>query len=156
MPPPTAELALAAPLEGDTIQPPPVTKSVAPVPHTGVGGGDAGQVMSACTCETITSASGAPLPGAGLLATTWRALTSMPPDWPFTELDCSLITTEPALAGSWMVWLVAPEIVMRWPLMTTLARSELPLADGLAPLHWAVASDMRKSAAIVFPATVRL
>src|SRR6266436_2202950 len=40
--------------------------------------------------------------------------------------------------------------------MTSLARSDLPLTDGLVPLHWAVTSDIRKSAATVFPATVRL
>src|SRR5438045_8259867 len=40
--------------------------------------------------------------------------------------------------------------------MTSLASSDLPLTDGLAPLHWALASDMRKSAAILFPARVRL
>src|SRR5438067_13315473 len=40
--------------------------------------------------------------------------------------------------------------------MTTLARSDLPLTDGLVPVHWALASDMRKSAAILFPARVRL
>src|SRR5205814_6097896 len=40
--------------------------------------------------------------------------------------------------------------------MTTLARSDLPLTDGLVPVHWALASDIRKSAAIVFPAAVRL
>src|SRR2546430_2221991 len=40
--------------------------------------------------------------------------------------------------------------------MTSLARSDLPLTDGLVPLHWALASDIRKSAAMVFPAAVRL
>src|SRR3989442_8141449 len=40
--------------------------------------------------------------------------------------------------------------------MTSLARSDPPLTDGLVPLHWAVTSDIKKSAAIVFPATVRL
>src|SRR5438874_11152205 len=40
--------------------------------------------------------------------------------------------------------------------MTTLARSDLPLTDGLVPVHWAATSDIRKSAAIVFPAAVRL
>src|SRR5437763_414956 len=40
--------------------------------------------------------------------------------------------------------------------MTSLARWDLPLADGLVPLHCALASDIRKSAAIVFPAAVRL
>src|SRR5712664_2595394 len=40
--------------------------------------------------------------------------------------------------------------------MTSRARSDLPLTDGLVPLHWALASDIRKSAATVFPATVRL
>src|SRR3989442_14398637 len=38
----------------------------------------------------------------------------------------------------------------RWP------GAPPPLTDGLAPLPWAVTSDMKKSAAIVFPATVRL
>ena len=36
----------------------------------------------------------------------------MLPDCPLTELDCSLITTEPALSGSGTFWLVAPEITM--------------------------------------------
>ena len=58
--------------------------------------------------------------------------------------------------GTWIVWLVAPEIVMLWPLMLRLASSELPLTDALPPLHRAVASDIRKSALIVFPAAVRL
>src|SRR5438067_10690072 len=40
--------------------------------------------------------------------------------------------------------------------MTTLASSERPLTDGLPPLHWAVASDIRKSALTVFPAAVTL
>src|SRR6266478_4083293 len=40
--------------------------------------------------------------------------------------------------------------------MTSLASSDLPLTDGLPPLHWAVASDIRKSALIAFPAAVRL
>src|SRR5437763_14120611 len=40
--------------------------------------------------------------------------------------------------------------------MTTLARSDLPLTDGLVPVHWAATSDIRKSALIVFPAAVRL
>src|SRR5712691_3686797 len=40
--------------------------------------------------------------------------------------------------------------------MTRLANSDLPLTDGLPPLHWAVAPDIRKSALIVFPAAVRL
>src|SRR5712691_426543 len=108
MPPATAKFALALGSDGDTIHPPPVTKSVEVPPH---GGGDAGQVMSACAWETITSASGAPL-GDVLLTTTCRALTSMLPDWPLAELDCWLITTDPALSGSWIVWLVAPEITM--------------------------------------------
>src|SRR5438132_7356145 len=40
--------------------------------------------------------------------------------------------------------------------MTTLARSDPPLTAALLPLHRALAWDMRKSALIVFPATVRL
>src|SRR2546421_12990481 len=109
MPPATAKLALAFGSDGDAIHPPPVTKSAAVASH---GGGDAGQVMSACAWEMMTSASGADDPGVGLLTTTCRALTSIVPDWPLTELDCSLITTDPALTGSWIVWLVAPETSM--------------------------------------------
>ena len=109
MPPATAKFALAFGSDGDTIHPPPVTKSAAVASHAG---GDAGHVMSECAWEMITSASGAD-PGVGLLTTTWRALTSIVPDWPLTELDCSLITTDPALSGSWTVWLVAPETSMR-------------------------------------------
>src|SRR2546422_7717184 len=40
--------------------------------------------------------------------------------------------------------------------MRCWARAPPPLTDGLVPLHWAVTSDIKKSAAIVFPATVRL
>src|SRR5438105_7214060 len=101
MPPATAKFALAFGLEGDAIHPPPVTKSAAALPQGGGGGGEAGQLMSAWAWETITSASGAP--PVGLLTTTCRALTSMVPDWPLTELDCSLMTTEPALSGSGIV-----------------------------------------------------
>ena len=110
MPPATAKFALAFESDGDTIHPPPVTKSPAVASH---GGGDTGQVMSACAWETITSASGGPLGVVGLLTTTCRALTSIVPDWPLTELDCSLIVTLPASRGSWIVWLVAPETSMR-------------------------------------------
>ena len=39
---------------------------------------------------------------------------------------------------------------------TTLASSELPLTDGVLPLHCALAVDIKKSAAIVLPATVKL
>src|SRR2546426_8677977 len=106
----------------------------------------------------MTSASGwAPT---GLLMVTCRALTSMLPDGPLTELDCSLITTVPALLGRTIVWFGASVTVMGWPPLTELidrlARSELPLTDGLFPLHWAAALDIRKSAVIVVPATVAL
>src|SRR4051794_34553195 len=92
LPPATAKFAFAFGFEGDTIQPPPVTKSVVAVLHGGGGDGDAGQVMSAWACAITTSASGAP-PSTGLFATTCRALTSMLPDCPLVELDCSLMTT---------------------------------------------------------------
>src|SRR5207248_11121549 len=99
MPPATAKFALAFEFDGDPIHPPPVTKSVAVPSHAGGDGGDAGHVMSECAWEMITSASGAD--PVGLLTTTCKALTSIAPDWPLTELDCSLITTDPALSGSW-------------------------------------------------------
>src|SRR3989442_9836306 len=108
MPPGHAKFRFGVGSRGHPDHPPPVTKSPAVASH---GGGDTGQVMSACAWEMITSASGAP-PGAGLLTTTWRALTSMVPDWPLTELDCSLMMTAPALRGSWIAWLVAPETSM--------------------------------------------
>src|SRR2546429_1540044 len=106
----------------------------------------------------MTSASAGP--PAGLLMVTCRALTSMLPDCPFTELDCSLITTVPAFSGRTTVWFGAPVTMMGWPPLTelidNLASSELPLTDGLLPLHWAAALDIRKSAVIVVPATVTL
>src|SRR2546425_4280135 len=157
-PPATAKFALALGSDGETIHPPPVTKSVGVAPQTGGCDGDVGHVMSACALETMTSASGgAPT---GLLMVTCRALTSMLPDGPLTELDCSLITTVPALSGRTIVWFGAAVTVMGWPplieLIDRLASSELPLTDGPLPLHWAAALDIRKSAVIVVPATVTL
>ena len=106
----------------------------------------------------MTSASAGP--PAGSLMVTCKALTSMLPDCPFTELDCSLITTVPAFSGRTTVWFGAPVTMMGWPPLTelidNLASSELPLTDGLLPLHWAAALDIRKSAVIVVPATVTL
>src|SRR5205807_1984715 len=106
----------------------------------------------------MPSASGGP--PSGLLIVTCRALTSMLPDCPLTELDCSLITTVPALSGRAIVWFGASVTVMGWPPLTELidrlASSELPLTDGLLPVHWALALDIRKSAVIVVPATVKL
>src|SRR3989441_3076434 len=106
----------------------------------------------------MTSASGwAPT---GLLIVTCRAFTSMLPACPLTEFECSLITTVPALLGRTIVWFGVVITVMGWPPLTELidrlARSELPLTDGLFPLHWAAALDIRKSAVIVVPATVAL
>src|SRR5437016_13451131 len=102
----------------------------------------------------MTSASGAP--PARLLMVTRRALTSMLPDCPLTELDCSLITTVPALDGRTIVWFGAPVTVIGWPPLTELidrlASSELPLTDGLLPVHWAAALDIKTSAMIVVPA----
>src|SRR3989441_1057337 len=149
-PPATAKFALALGSDGETIHPPPVTKSVGVAPQAGGCDGDVGHVMSACACETITSARGGPT--VGLAMVTCRALTSMLPDCPLTELDCSLITTVPALLGRTIVWFGASVTVMGWPPLTELidrlARSELPLTDGLFPLHWAAALDIRKSAVI--------
>src|SRR5438046_5517293 len=106
----------------------------------------------------MTSASGAP--PSGSLMVTCRALTSMLPDCPLTELDCSLITTVPALSGRTIVWFGAPVTVMGWPPLTELidrlASSELPLTEGLLPVHRAAALDIRKSAVIVVPTTVKL
>src|SRR2546425_12461557 len=157
-PPATAKFALALGSDGETIHPPPVTKSVGVAPQTGGCDGDVGHVMSACALEAMTSASGgAPT---GLLMVTCRALTSMLPDGPLTELDCSLITTVPALSGRTIVWFGAAVTVMGWPplieLIDRLASSELPLTDGLLPLHWAAALDIRNSAVIMVPATVTL
>src|SRR5712691_2906687 len=102
----------------------------------------------------MTSASGGP--PAGLLTVRCSALTSMLPDCPLTELDCSLITTVPALSGRTIVWFGAPVTVRGRPPLTEpidrLASSELPLTDGLLPVHWAAALDIRKSALIVVPA----
>src|SRR4051794_15043905 len=109
IPPATAKFAFAFRSDGDTIHPPPVTKSVEVASHAGREGGVAGQLMSACACATITSAIGGP-PATGLLTMTCKALTSIAPDWSFIEGDCSLITTDPAFSGSWTVWPVAPEI----------------------------------------------
>src|SRR5207245_8692143 len=104
----------------------------------------------------MTSASAGP--PAGLVVVTCKALTSMLPDCPFTELDCSLITTVPAFSGRTTVWFGAPVTMMGWPPLTelidNLASSELPLTDGLLPLHWAAALDIRKSAVMVVRATV--
>src|SRR5207245_4856878 len=102
MPPATAKFALALGSDGETIHPPPVTKSVGVPPQTGGGDGDVGHVMSACACETITSIRGGP--PSGPVIVTWRALTSMLPDCPLSELNCSLITTVPALPGRTIVW----------------------------------------------------
>src|SRR5437867_5324327 len=144
MPPATAKFALAFGSEGEAIQPPPVTKST-DVLQGGGWDGEVGHVMSECACETMTSASGGP--PAGLVAVTSRALTSMLPDCPLIEADCSLITTVPALSGRGIVWFGAPVTVMGWPPLTELmdraASSELPLTDGLPPLHRAVARAIR-------------
>src|SRR5437764_2568014 len=106
----------------------------------------------------MTSASGGP--PIGSLMVMCSALTSMLPDCPLTELDCSLITTVPILDGRTIVWFGDPATVIGWPPLTelidNLASSELPLTDGLLPLHWAAALDIRKSAVIVVPATVTL
>src|SRR2546425_13090164 len=157
-PPATAKFALALGSDGETIHPPPVTKSVGVAPQAGGCDGDVGHVMSACACETITSARGGPT--VGLAIVTCRAFTSMLPACPLTEFDCSLITTVPTLLGRTIVWFGVVITVMGWPPLTELidrlARSELPLTDGLFPLHWAAALDIRKSAVIVVPATVAL
>src|SRR4029077_20311104 len=91
---------------------------------------------------------------------TWRALTSMVPDCPLSELDCSLIITVPALSGRPIVWFGAVDTLMGWPLLIELidrlASSELPVTDGLLPLHSAAALDIRKSAVMVVPTTVKL
>src|SRR2546421_12905490 len=106
----------------------------------------------------MTSASGAP--PSGSLMVTCRALTSMLPDCPLTELDCSLITTVPALSGRTIVWFGAPVTVMGWPplseLIDRLASSELPLTEGLLPVHRAAALDIRKLGVIGVPATGKL
>src|SRR5207244_4923421 len=161
MPPATAKFALALGSEGETIHPPPVTKSVGVAPQAGGCDGDVGHVISACACERITSASGGPRVGlTGLVMVTCRAFTSMLPDCPLIEGDCSLITTVPASTGRTIVWFAAVVTVMGWPPLTELmdraASSELPLTDGLLPLHLAAALDIRKSAVIVVPATVKL
>src|SRR5438270_993599 len=105
----------------------------------------------------MTSASGGP--PIGSLMVTCSALTSMLPDCPLTELDCSLITTVPILDGRTIVWFCDPATVIGWPPLTELidrlAISELPLTDGLLPVHLAVALDIRKSAVMVVPATVK-
>src|SRR5438445_13134180 len=93
-PPATAKFALALGSDGETIQPPPVTKSVGVTPQAGGCDGDVGHVISACAGETMTSASAGP--PAGLLMATCRALTAMRPDCACTELDCSPIPTRPA------------------------------------------------------------
>src|SRR3989441_2532378 len=106
----------------------------------------------------MTSARGGPT--VGLAMVTCRAFTSMLPDCPLTEFDCSLITTVPTLLGRTIVWFGVVITVMGWPplieLIDRLASSELPLTDGLLPWHWAAALDIRKSAVIVVPATVAL
>src|SRR5438445_1514613 len=155
MPPATAKFALALRSDGETIHPPPVTKSVGVAPQAGGCDGDVGHVMSACAWETMTSTNGGG-PPTGLLMVTCRALTSMLPDCPLTELDCSLITTMPALSGRTTVWFGAPVTLMGWPPIDKLASSELPLTDGLLPVHRAAALDIKKSAMIVVLATVRL
>src|SRR5438105_198822 len=78
-PPATAKFAL--PPDGDTIHPPPVTKS--DPAHGGCGGGP-GQVMSACADAMTTSAT----PG----TITCSALTVMSPG---PLLFCSLMITSP-------------------------------------------------------------
>src|SRR5256886_17112215 len=106
----------------------------------------------------MTSASAAP--PSGLLMVTCSALTSMLPDCPLTELDCSLITTVPMLDGRTIVWFGAPATVIGWPPLTEpidrLASSEPPLTDGLLPGHRAAALDIKQSAMMVVPAMVRL
>ena len=97
----------------------------------------------------MTSASGAP--PAGLVMVTCRALTSMLPDCPLTELDCSLITTVPALSGRTIVWFGAPVTMMGWPPLTEvidrLASSELP-DEGLPRCQVSVGDDMDGRVAI--------
>src|SRR4029077_18191243 len=165
-PPATAKFALALGSDGETIHPPPVTKSVGVAPQAGGCDGDVGHVISACACETMTSASGPPAGVAGSGMGTCSALTSMVADRPPNELDCSLIIPVPALSGRTIVWFGAVVTVTGWPpltvLMVRLASSELPLTDGLLPSHWAASLDIRKSAVIVVagviavPATVKL
>src|SRR5438445_8841962 len=117
-PPATAKFALALGSDGETSHPPPVTKSVGVAPQAGGCDGDAGQVMSACACETIRSASGAPV--AGSVIVTCSALTSMLPVCPLSELDCWLITTVPVLSGRTIVWFGASVTVIGWPPLTEL------------------------------------
>ena len=93
LPPATAKFAFAFGSDGDGIQPPPVTKSLVVVAQGGGDAGEAGQLMSEWTCAITTSASGVPPGAVGLVATTCSALTSILPDWPLNELDCSLMTT---------------------------------------------------------------
>ena len=75
---------------------------------------------------------------------------------PGPGLFCSLMTTWPAPFGNAIVWLGCPETTIAWPLITSSAICELPLAVGPALVHCASALAMRKPAETLLPAAVRL
>src|SRR5437773_6151044 len=135
-PPATAKFAFAP--DGPVIHPPPVTKS-----PLGQGGGPAHE-MSACADAMTTSATP--------VTVTWSALTVMSPGPPV----CSLMTTWPWPLGKVIVWLGSPETTIAWPLITSSAISELPLAVGPALVHCASARAMRNPAETLLPPAVRL
>src|SRR2546429_6832635 len=85
MPPATAKFALALGSEGETIHPPPVTKSVGVAPQAGGCDGDGGQVMSACAGETKTAARRGP--PEGLVAGPGSPFTSNVPGCPRVPLE---------------------------------------------------------------------
>src|SRR5207245_6914683 len=142
MPPATAKLA--RPPDGPVIQPPPVTKSPIGLEHPA-------HAMSACEDEITTSASGAPPSGSATV--TCSALTVISARLPLAPPDCSLITTVTGPTVS--VWFGWPETAIAWPLTTSPATSELPLALAPpVPSHLASARDDRTSAWIVAPAAL--
>src|SRR2546427_13293417 len=84
-PPATAKFALALGSDGETIHPPPVTKSVGVAPQAGGCGGDVGHVVAACPGETLPGGRGGPARGVAVL--TGRAFTAMLPCWPLSEVE---------------------------------------------------------------------
>ena len=75
---------------------------------------------------------------------TWIALTVIEPCVPLVELFCSLSMTLNPPGRTIATFGVGAEIGS--PRIITLTRSELPLTDGVVPLHEAVDVDLTRSA----------
>src|SRR5437773_9266628 len=75
---------------------------------------------------------------------TWIALTVIEPCVPLVELFCSLSMTLNPPGRTIATFGVGAEIGS--PRIITLTRSELPLTDGVVPLHSAFVDDLSTSA----------